>query len=190
MRGRRAVVTFGRVLARRRAVVLLALALLAACKEKSTPSAAPAPSTASGSPAPTTASGAAAPAAPKPPTLAPGSAAPAPAVQPLSDADVAAMLPKLDGDVLIAPKTTADARQAHATWCIAGSSATTVAANLATTMTAAGWQDLGSRGDAKKAGVSGERDGYRLSYVVSASSAASCREPTHYMVSATLFRMH
>jgi len=177
MRGRRDLVTFARVLA----VALL----LAACKEKSAPPApaAPPPTTAGGSAAP------AAPAAPRPPALAPGPAAPAPEIQPLSDADVAAMLPKLDGDVLIAPRTTADAHQAHGTWCIAGTSATTVAADLATTMTTAGWQDLGSRGDAKKAGVSGERDGYRLSYVVSASSAASCREPTHYMVSATLFRM-
>jgi hypothetical protein len=99
------------------------------------------------------------------------------------------MLPKLQGDVLIAPKTTADARQAHGTWCIAGTAADAVAASLAKTMTDAGWTDLSSRGDARKAGVSGERTGYRLSYVVSASSAASCREPTHYMVSATLFRM-
>jgi hypothetical protein len=110
-------------------------------------------------------------------------------VQPLTDADVAAMLPKLAGDVLIAPKTTDDARQAHATWCIAGSAADAVATSLGKTMTEAGWTDLSSRGDARKAGVSAERNGYRLSYVVSASSAAKCREPTHYMVSATLFRM-
>jgi hypothetical protein len=153
--------------------------LLVACKDRNA-ARQPAPP-----PAPT---GSAAPAAPKPPALAPAPAAPAPELQPLGDADVA-MLPKLDGDVLIAPKTTADAHQAHGTWCVAGTGADTVAAALGTTMTGAGWTNLATRGDATKAGISGERDGYRLSYVVSASSAASCRAPAHYMVSATLFRM-
>jgi hypothetical protein len=158
--------------------VALLLLLLVACKDRN----------AARQPAPTP-SGSAAPAAPRPPALAPAPRAPAPEVQPLSDADVAAMLPNLDGDVLIAPKTTADAHQAHATWCLAGTSASGVAAVLGTTMTDAGWTNLASRGDERKAGVSGERDGYRLSYVVSASSAANCRAPAHYLVSATLFRM-
>lgn len=160
--------------------VALLLLLLVACKDRN----------AARQPAPApTPSGSAAPSAPRPPALAPAPPAPAPEVQPLSDADVAAMLPKLDGDVLIAPKTTADAHQAHATWCVAGTSASGVTAALGTTMTGAGWTHLASRGDERKAGVSGERDGYRLSYVVSASSAANCRAPAHYLVSATLFHM-
>jgi hypothetical protein len=176
-------VTFVRAMGGRRVLVAVACSialLLIACKDRNAarqPAATPAPI------------GSAAPAAPKPPALAPAPAAPAPEIQPLSDTDVATMLPKLDGEVLIAPKTTADAHQAHGTWCMAGTAADAVATSLGKTMTDAGWTDLSSRGDAKKAGVSGERTGYRLSYVVSASSAASCREPTHYMVSATLFRM-
>jgi hypothetical protein len=196
MRGRRDHVTFAlaftrpatiaRVFTRRVTIacVLTPLLLLVSCKDRNAAQQ-PAPATV-GSAARAPKPPALAPTAPKPPALAP--AAP-PEVQPLTDADVAAMLPKLDGDVLIAPKTTADADQAHATWCIAGTSADGVATSLGKTMTDAGWTDLATRGDAKKAGVSGERGGYRLSYVVSASSAASCREPTHYMVSATLFRM-
>jgi len=160
--------------------------LLAGCKDKS----APPPS----APAPATQPSLALPAdAGAPPAeAAPAAAAPAaehPAPQPISIDDAVAALPKLDGDVMIAPKTTADGRQAHATWCLAGTSADAVAESLSKTMAAAGWTDLTSRGDAKKAGVSGERDGYRLSYVVSASSAASCREPGHYFASATLFKM-
>jgi hypothetical protein len=153
------------------------LLLLVACKDRTAAPPAPAPA------------GSAAPAAPKPPALAPPPAPPAPTVQPLTDADVASALPKLDGDVLIAPKTTADAHQAHGTWCMAGTSADGVAGALGTTMTAAGWTGLSTRGDERKAGISGERDGFQLSYVVSASNAASCRAPAHYLVSATLFRL-
>jgi hypothetical protein len=153
------------------------LLLLVACKDRTAPRPAPAPA------------GSAVPAAPKRPALAPAPPAAAPQVQPLTDADVASALPKLDGDVLIAPKTTADAHQAHGTWCMAGTSADGVAGALGTTMSAAGWTHLSTRGDERKAGISGERDGFQLSYVVSASNAASCRAPSHYLVSATLFRM-
>jgi hypothetical protein len=125
-------------------------------------------------------------AAPTAPAL-PADAA-ATAAQPITIDDAVAHLPKLDGDAMLPVKTTADGTQAHATWCLAGSGADTVAESLGKTMTAAGYTDLATRGDAQKAGVSGERDGYQLSYVISASSAASCRAPGHYFASATLFR--
>jgi len=158
--------------------------LLAACKDKS----APPPS------APTPAPGAAAQApvapAPAPPADArpalPPDAAVAP--QPMTADDALAQLPKLDGDPMIPVKTTADGRQAHGTWCLAGAGADAVAESLGKTMSAAGYTDVTTRGDATKAGVSGERDGWRLSYVVSASTAASCRAPGHYFASVTLFR--
>jgi hypothetical protein len=153
--------------------------LLAACKSKTAPPPAPAaPATTAAPAAPATPAVPAAPALPSSPAK----------LEPITVADATALLPKLDGDAMIPVKTTADGMQAHATWCLAGTGADAVAASLATTMTAAGYTDLATRGDAQKAGVSGERDGVHLSYVISASSAASCRAPGHYFASATLFR--
>ena len=165
--------------------------LLAACKDKTPPPpapaapAVPAAPTAPAAPAvPATSTAPATPTAPAAPAL-PSSPA---TLEPITVADATALLPKLDGDAMLPVKTTADGMQAHATWCLAGTAADAVAASLATTMTAAGYTDLATRGDAQKAGVSGERDGVHLSYVISASSAASCRAPGHYFASATLFR--
>jgi hypothetical protein len=110
-------------------------------------------------------------------------------VQPLNPDDAIGMLPKLSGETMIAPAATADQHQVHGTWCLPGTAADAVAADLSATLTKAGWADITTRGDAMKAGVSAERDGYRLSYIVSASSAANCRAPGHYFASATLFRM-
>jgi hypothetical protein len=152
--------------------VALAL-LLVACKDKSA-----APASAPATPA--------RPAAPVSPALPADAAAAAP--QPLSLDDASAHLPKLDSDALIPLRTTADGMQAHATWCLAGPSPEVVAGSLGMKMAAAGYGNLATRGDSYKAGVSGERDDYRLSYVVSASTAANCQAPGHYLASATLFR--
>ena len=161
----------------RRAV--LGLLVVAACKDKS----AQAPS----APTPSAPAAPAAPVAPvDAPALAPDAAAVTP--QPLTLDDALAQLPRLDGDTMIPLKTTGDGLQVRGTWCVAGTGADAVAESLATTMTTAGWSEVSTRGDANKAGVQGDRGGYRLSYVVSASTAANCRAPGHYFASATLFR--
>lgn len=164
-----------------RAVALLAL-VVCACKGKH---AAPPPT-----PAPAEHAQPAPPIAPPvalPVLDASGSAAPEP--QPITAEDAVLAMPKLTGDVMLAAKATADGRQVHGTWCLPGSAADAVVHDLAATLTAGGWASVSTRGDATKAGVSAERDGYRLSYVVSASSAATCRAPGHYFASATMFRL-
>lgn len=157
--------------------------LLVGCKDRS----APAPSAPVPAAAPTAHAAPAAPATQAAPAL-PADAAATTAPQPLSLDDASAHLPKLDGDAMIPLKTTSDGMQAHATWCLAGTGADAVAESLAKTMAGAGYTNLATRGDPNKAGVSGEREDWRLSYVVSASTAASCRAPGHYFASATLFR--
>ena len=92
-------------------------------------------------------------------------------------------------DAIIAPVATADGRQVHGTWCLDGSGADGVTRDLAASLGKAGWTNVTTRGDATKAGVSAERDGYRASYVVSASTANQCRAPGHYFASLTMFRM-
>lgn len=171
-----------------RGLASLALCLsLAACSDHR--------AKAPGAPAPAAPAAPATPALPADAAAAPQAPAPAPAPaehptpQPLTIDDAIAHLPKLQGDAMIPVKTTPDGTQAHGTWCLAGASADAVAESLGTTLTAAGYTDVATRGDATKAGVSGERDGYRLSYVVSASTAASCRAPGHYFASATLFKL-
>ena len=175
--------------ARARLVVLGCALALCACKDKR-----PAPpATSAPTPAPAEHARDAQAAPPIAPSITPSvpdatrSAAPAP--QPITAEDAAAAMPKLTGDVMIAAKATADGRQVHGTWCLPGTAADAVVHDLAATLTAAGWADVTTRGDATKAGVSAERDGYRLSYVVSASSAATCRAPGHYLASATMFRL-
>jgi hypothetical protein len=103
--------------------------------------------------------------------------------------DAAALLPPVAGTLIAPAKLTRDGRQLHATWCVAGTSAEQAARQLAATLTAASWSDLQTRGDAHKAGVAGDRDGYQLSLVVSASAVATCAAPAHYFVTATMFRL-
>jgi hypothetical protein len=169
-----------------RALVVLALAFCA-CKDKQpAPPATSAPAPAEHARDAQSAPHAAPPVMPSVPDAS-GSAAPAP--QPITAEDATAAMPKLTGDVMIAAKATADGHQVHGTWCLPGTAADAVVHDLAATLTSAGWADVTTRGDATKAGVSAERDGYRLSYVVSASSAATCRAPGHYLASATMFRL-
>ena len=100
-----------------------------------------------------------------------------------------ATLPEMKADPMMAPATTGDGRQVHGTWCLRGSGADGVMRALAAQLEGAGWTNVTTRGDAMKAGVSAERDGYRASYVVSASTANACRAPGHYFASLTMFRM-
>ena len=109
-------------------------------------------------------------------------------MQPITDAQPVPAIQKLPGHVMIPPKAMADGSQVHGTWCLPGSAADAVVHDLAATLTAGGWTSVTTRGDATKAGLSAERDGMSLSYVVSASSAATCRAPGHYFTSATIFR--
>ncbi len=102
--------------------------------------------------------------------------------------EIAPLLPMIAGDSILALQATADGHQLHATWCIAGTRADAVAKLLDDAMIATGWTATSRRGDAVKAGVSGEHDRYRLSFVVTASTAPSCPSPAHYFASATAFR--
>lgn len=115
--------------------------------------------------------------------------APKPLGDPLSIEDAAAALPKIDGKEILPLKNTSDKRQVHGTWCIDGDGADDVARKVGRMMADAGYTALAIRGDAKKAGVQGDRGAFRMSMVVSASSAASCPAPAHYFASATIFRL-
>ena len=86
-------------------------------------------------------------------------------------------------------KASADNHQVHGTWCLPGSGADGVATDVAAKLTAAGWKNVATRGDATKAGLSAERGGYHASYIVSASSIATCSAPTHYFASLTMFKL-
>jgi hypothetical protein len=119
----------------------------------------------------------------------PAATAPSPPPAPIDAKTALAELPAMTVDAMIAPTATADGRQVHGTWCLDGSGADGVMRGLAGSLAKAGWTNLTTRGDATKAGVSAERDGYRASYVVSASTANKCRAPGHYFASLTIFRM-
>jgi hypothetical protein len=179
----------------RTAAVLALIAALAAagCKEKQTQSP-PAPS----------APAAARPATPRP-SLPEGSAAPAgsakaeppgPApeegakpTKPITVAEAAPMVPALTGPALIPLKQTSDQQQVHGTWCLDGTSADDVARQVGHLLSQERYTNLSIRGDAKKAGVMGDRDNMRFSMVVSASSASVCAAPAHYFASATIYKL-
>jgi hypothetical protein len=108
--------------------------------------------------------------------------------EPLTLAEAAAVLPAIDGAAILPLKHTSDQLQVHGTWCIEGTSAQDVARKVGEWMTAAGFTGVVARGDARKAGVQGDRDAFRMSMIVSASTAASCSAPTHYFSSATVYK--
>lgn len=126
---------------------------------------------------------------PQPTPLPKPATAHAPLAEPIDATTALAKLPELKTDPMIAPVTTADGRQVHGTWCLDGTGADRVMHDLAASLAKAGWTNVTTRGDVTKAGVSAERDGYRASYVVSASTANQCRAPGHYFASLTMFRM-
>ena len=162
---------------------LLVLACLAACKDK--PAAAPPPVA-----SPPAAPRDAAP-APHDGDKAPATATPAkPALgEPLTTEDAAKVIPALPGKEILAMRQTSDKRQVHATWCLDGDSADEVARKVGRQLADAGFANLSIRGDAKKAGVQGTRDGFQLSMIVAASSASTCPAPQHYFANATVFRL-
>jgi hypothetical protein len=159
------------------------LALCVACKDKQQ------------APSPTTkAPVAPAPSGPAPslPAETPASAEPAGAAKPskpITIEEATAALPALGGTQIIALKQTSDQQQVHGTWCIDGTSADDVAKQVGHTLAQAKYGALTIRGDARKAGVVGDRDGIRFSMVVSASSASVCAAPAHYFASATIFKL-
>lgn len=113
---------------------------------------------------------------------------PRPVGQPLSVEEAEKIIPPFSSKVILPLKPTSDGRQVHATWCMDGDGAEDVAKHVGQQMAQAGYTALSIRGDAKKAGVQGDRDGFRMSMIVSASSAANCPAPQHYFASATIFR--
>ena len=141
------------------------LASVASCKDKKQD----APAT--GNPAPITKAPAGS--ATPPPRLPESAPANVPH-EPVTIEEAQGVLPKIEGTQVLALKQTSDSRQVHGTWCIDG--------------VGAGYSGLAVRGDARKAGVSGDRNSFRMSMVVSASGAASCAAPQHYFASATIFR--
>ncbi len=174
-------------------ILLAVLALCIACKEKKqeTPATTTtAPSQPQARPKPTlpaeTPAASAAPAAPVAPAES-GSAKPP--TKPITIAEATAALPPITGQPIIPLKQTSDQQQVHATWCLDGTSADDVAKQMGHTLAQARYANLTIRGDARKAGVVGDRDGIRFSMVVSASSAAVCAAPAHYFASATIFKL-
>jgi hypothetical protein len=173
---------------RTRAVTLavVAFALTAsACKDKDKQAAAPAPPPPTTTPRAVTADASVGVRTGEP---APPTQRDAPLGEPLSLEDAAKALPKLEGKEILPLRQTSDKRQVHATWCLDGEGADDVAKSVGRQMATAGYKNLAIRGDAKKAGVQGERDAFRMSMIVSASSAANCPAPKHYFASATIFR--
>jgi hypothetical protein len=161
----------------------LILVVVAACKDKpaAPPAQAPAPPT---PPVP-------ADAEPRPELARPSepTAPREPLGEPLSIEDAAKIIPALaTGKEILPLRQTTDKRQVHATWCLDGDGADEVARDVGKQMAAAGFRNLAIRGEAKKAGVQGEKNGFYLSMIVSASSAANCPAPKHYFASATVFR--
>lgn len=170
--------------------VLVAVAAMA-CKDKQpqqspapTAPAAPAPSTTPAGTAPT-GSGATAATDERPKEA---TAPRQPLGDPLSLEDAAKVIPALAGKEILPLRQTSDKRQVHATWCLDGTSADDVAKQVGKQMAQVGFKELSIRGDARKAGVQGARDGFRMSMIISASSAANCPAPQHYFGSATIFR--
>lgn len=108
--------------------------------------------------------------------------------EPVTIEQATAVLPAIEGSVVLPLKQTSNKEQVHGTWCIDGSGADDVAKLVARWMGEAHFAGIGVRGDGRKAGASGDRDGLRMSMVVSASGAASCAAPKHYFASATFFR--
>lgn len=109
--------------------------------------------------------------------------------KPLAVDDAETALPKIEGAQIVPLKQTADQGQVHGTWCIDGTSADDVARQVGEWLAQAGYTNISTRGEARKAGVAGERDGIRFSMVISASAAQVCAAPAHYFASATLFRL-
>jgi hypothetical protein len=166
--------------ARMRILVALSLYVaIAACKEKSeTPT--PAPKTPAQSTQPAT----------QKPSLPAAQTTPVEVkpTQPISVDEAKTALPKLGGTEVIGLKQTSDQRQVHGTWCLDGTSADDVAKQVGHALAQEKYTNISIRGDARKAGVSGERGELRFSMVVSASSAAVCAAPAHYFASATIFK--
>ena len=105
--------------------------------------------------------------------------------------ELAPLLPPLDGDAILPLQPTVDHHQLHATWCVAGTGADTVAKHIGDALTAGTWIDTSLRGDAIKAAVSADRDRYRASVrAVTASSMPSCAAPTSLLrIKLTAFRV-
>jgi hypothetical protein len=162
-------------------------ACLASCKDK--PSTATPPASAESIPTPPTPL---TPPAAKPRVEPPRPALPTPAAASTGAAitveEAEKMYPAIDSKQILGAKPTSDGKQVHETWCMDGTGADDVARKVGEKMAAAGYTGLAIRGDAKKAGVQGDREGYRMSMVVSASSAANCPAPQHYFASATIFK--
>lgn len=173
-------------------LALVATLAMSACKDKQDSAQVPAART------PSTASRGTTP-RPSLPTPSPAEEAPAaapkaqepdkPAGPPMEVADAQALLPAIEGTQVIALKQTSDHQQVHGTWCIDGASADDVAHQVAGWLGQAGYTAISTRGDDRKAGVMGDKDGFRFSMVVSGSSAAVCRAPAHYFASATVYRL-
>ncbi len=109
--------------------------------------------------------------APKPPTQpAPKApASPPPARAELVDT-VLLREPTFVGATPLAKLKVIDER-AHQSWCVPGSDALAIATNLATSLEAAGWQQIKTRGTSDRAATSGDADGVTLSITVGGRDA-------------------
>jgi len=168
-----------------RALVLVATLTTVACKDKQAAAPPPSPAAPTATTTPPAGSGPEKPEAARPSLPTPE---PRPVGQPLSVEEAEKVVPPFSSKVILPLKPTSDGRQIHGTWCMDGDGAEDVAKQVGQQMAQAGYTALSIRGDAKKAGVQGDRDGFRMSMIVSASSAANCPAPQHYFASATIFR--
>ena len=168
----------------RGALLAVSLLVASACKDQqeAKPTAPPPAPT----PAPSPRPAASTPAAPALPSSEPS--VPETIDKPITVDEATAILPDLGGKEILALKPTSNGRQVHGTWCLDGDGADDVARKVGHALAEAKYTALSIRGDARKAGVQGDRDGLRVSMVVSASTAVTCPAPQHYFASATIYK--
>jgi hypothetical protein len=102
--------------------------------------------------------------------------APAPPAPPAGDAfgleAVQRLAPTLAHSTPLAPlKLVADREQARQSWCMAGTDARAIAEQVATTLTASGWDEVVTRGAPDRAGTAAMQDGVRLSITIGGRDA-------------------
>jgi hypothetical protein len=173
-------------------LIVVALLALGACKERTPTSTSTSKGTdtttdTSTSPAASADASADAPDAPAKPSAKPALEL---GIRELDVEEARGLVPPIPGDVTAPLRTTADGRQVYGTWCVAGTGADDVARMLGTSLEQAGWTDVASRGDVAKAGVSGERDGYHLSFIVTASQVERCKAPPRYLANVTIYALN
>jgi hypothetical protein len=81
--------------------------------------------------------------------------------------------PRLANATPLAPlKLVAEREQARQSWCMTGTDAQALAAEVAKTLTAAGWDNVITRGTPERAGTAAIQDGVRLAITIGGRDAS------------------